>query len=1357
MATYQLPAVECFDFGKPGDWPSWVCRFERFREASGLKEKEEEAQVSALIYMMGDKAEDILRSFGLKDEDKKKYKVVRDRYEAYFVKKRNVIYERAKFNLRKQEDGEPVDDFVTSLYSLAQYCNFGDLHDEMIRDRLVVGLRDANLSEKLQLDSELTLEKAIAMARQSESVKLQQATVRGEQKIVNVELEAVSVKQRLSKLQTQSGGTESPSGKKCFRCGRFPPHAFHQCPARNIICHRCGKRGHFQSHCQTPSTDISTVSKQSGTGFVSILDAGGERPWFVTLQLQGISVRFKTDTGADVTVIPESVFKRIRNANLMHSDRILCGPAKNALHVIGQFNATLKHRGGVTSEEVYVVRGLQTPLIGLPAIKSLGLVVRVCATESGDYATRILNSYPDLFTGLGTLGEEYKICLRPHAQPFALYTPRRVALPLMNAVKEELERMVELGVIRPVQEATEWCAGMVVVPKADGKIRICVDFTKLNESVCRELHMLPCVEQILAQLSGAKMFSKLDANSGFWQIKLSESSSPLTTFITPFGRFCFQRLPFGITSAPEIFQKRMSEILLGLDGVVCMMDDVLIFGPNQEIHDMRLKAVLQRVKSAGVTLNRDKCVFSQSSVKFLGQIVDAQGVRPDPNKVTAIRGMAAPMNTTELRRYLGMINQLSKFTPNIAELTKPLRELLSKKNEWTWNEIHQKAFSKLKDEVSTQPVLALYSPKLDTIVSADASSYGIGAVLLQRQLDGSVKPVSYASRSLTPTEQKYAQIEKEALGVTWACERFRDFLTGLQFQIETDHKPLVPLLGSNNLEDLPLRVQRFRLRLMRFKYTISHIPGKELVIADTLSRAPSNEVYQEEKEFRAEIQAYVDLVVRNIPTSEPKMLEIKQAQQKDEICQKVIQYCQEGWPDKSLVKGEWKQFFHVASELSIQDGLLLRGNRIVIPMALRAPVLNRLHEGHLGINKCRDRARESVWWPGLNTELEVKISMCTKCIKSHSQKPEPLMMSKLPDLPWQKVATDLFSWKGSQYLLIIDYFSRYVELSKLSATTSQDVINHMKSIFARHGIPNEVVSDNGPQFSSNVFHSFAGEYGFVHTTSSPRYPQGNGEAERAVRTIKNILDKAKDPYLGLLAYRSTPLRNGYSPSELLMNRRLRTTVPTLGYNLHPSVPNYAQLRAMEQKDKQKQKTDFDRRHASRSLQQLMPGDQVWIDDRNLRGSVVKEYSPRSYLVDTERGILRRNRRQLKFLPGVKDHSHSAIVHNGGGVSSTDPVPHNVVILRDEEETPREQQEAAVDPQEQERTLQVPEESVESHEQEEAVGQQELEGVVEPQVQGHESEGQYEAPNNNNPNASGSHKQQELVQPRPVITKEWSCI
>ena len=177
-----------------------------------------------------------------------------------------------------------------------------------------------------------------------------------------------------------------------------------------------------------------------------------------------------------------------------------------------------------------------------------------------------------------------------------------------------------------------------------------------------------------------------------------------------------------------------------------------------------------------------------------------------------------------------------------------------------------------------------------------------------------------------------------------------------------------------------------------------------------------------------------------------------------------------------------------------------------------------------------------------------------------------------------------------------------------------------------------------------------------------------------MRTIKNILDKAKDPYLDLLAYRSTPLRNGYSPSELLMNRRLRTTVSTLEYNLHPSVPNYVQLRAMEQRDKQKQKTNFDRRHASRPLQQLMPGDQVWIDDQNLRGSVVKEYSPRSYLVDTERGILWRNRRQLKFLPGKKDQCHS----DGGDVNSTDPVPHNVVIPHDEEGTPREQPEVATD-------------------------------------------------------------------------------
>ena len=467
-------------------------------------------------------------------------------------------------------------------------------------------------------------------------------------------------------------------------------------------------------------------------------------------------------------------------------------------------------------EEIYVVQGLETALVGRPAIEAMGLISRVNTVKGyKEYVER----YPDLFQGLGSMEGAYHIKLQLDAEPFALSTPRRIALPLLPKVKQELERMEKMGVISKVNGPTDWCVGMVVVPKAAGSVRICVDLTRLNRSVCRERHILPAVDHILAQLSGAKVFTKLDANAGFWQVKLSKESALLTTFITPFGRFYFNRLPFGITSAPEYFQKRMSDILTGLEGVVCMIDDVLIHGSTQGEHDRRLIAVLERLNQAKVTLNQAKCEFSKHRIKFLGQILDGSGVKPDPDKVEAIQAMKAPMNVTEVRRFLGMINQLSKFTPNLAQKAEPLRDLLSKKNQWTWGESQRQAFEELKQQLSSQPVLALYDPMKEASVSADASSYGLGAGLTQKQADGSWRPVAYASRALTNTELRYAQIEKESLAATWACERFSDYLIGKQFCLKTDHKPLVTLLGSKNLDELLARVQRFQMRLIRFTYS----------------------------------------------------------------------------------------------------------------------------------------------------------------------------------------------------------------------------------------------------------------------------------------------------------------------------------------------------------------------------------------------------------------------------------------------------------------------------------------------------------------------------------------------------------
>ena len=282
----------------------------------------------------------------------------------------------------------------------------------------------------------------------------------------------------------------------------------------------------------------------------------------------------------------------------------------------------------------------------------------------------------------------------------------------------------------------------------------------------------------------------------------------------------------------------MSDLLSDLPGTICMIDDVLTLGDDEHEEENNLHAVLQRLSSAGITLNPDKCAFHQRSVKFLGHILDDNGIHPDPQKVRGVQELKPCTDVPAVRRFLGMANQLGKFVPDLATMSQPLRALLIKGQEWSWTDAHQAAFDAIKSALSSHPVLAMYSTTLDMIISADASSFGLGAVLLHVQSDGSIRPVAYQSRSLTPAETRYSQIEKEALAFTWACDRFEHFILGKPFTIQTDHKPLIPLLGSRALDDLRPRVVRFRLRLLRFNFRIVHVPGKDLAIADALSRAP---------------------------------------------------------------------------------------------------------------------------------------------------------------------------------------------------------------------------------------------------------------------------------------------------------------------------------------------------------------------------------------------------------------------------------------------------------------------------------------------------------------------------------------
>ena len=376
---------------------------------------------------------------------------------------------------------------------------------------------------------------------------------------------------------------------------------------------------------------------------------------------------------------------------------------------------------------------------------------------------------------------------------------------------------------------------------------------------------------------------------------------------------------------------------------------------------------------------------------------------------------------------------------------------------------------------------------------------------------------------MSDTEKRYAQIEKEVLAVTWSCDKFSNYILGHHFDIETDHKPLVPLLSTKHLDNLTPRVLRFRLRLARYSYSIQHVPGKLLYTADTLSRAPVKEVHS--LQLLDEVESFIESVAVNLPASSNQLEAYKRAQSADPICSRLKEYCLSSWSKGEEIEPELVPYWKARSFLTLQDELLLYGSRIVISTSLREETIEKVHAGHQGIECCRLRVNSSVWWPGVIKQVTDKIQRYSACAREAPPKKEPLMISPLPDYPWQVIGTDLFELKGDSYLLVVDYFSRYPEIAKLTSTTSQAVINVLKSIFARHGIPEVIRSDNGLQYASQHFSNFAESYGILHQTSSPHYPQSNGHAERTVQTVRRLLKRASDPYLALaqLPCNPTPL------------------------------------------------------------------------------------------------------------------------------------------------------------------------------------------------------------------------------------------
>jgi hypothetical protein len=627
-----------------------------------------------------------------------------------------------------------------------------------------------------------------------------------------------------------------------------------------------------------------------------------------------------------------------------------------------------------------------------------------------------------------------------------------------------------------------------------------------------------------------------------------------------------------------------------------------------------------------------KCQFKKSEVKYLGHVLSSKGLKVDPEKVRAILEMPRPENLEALRRFLGMLNYLGKFLENLSDATEPLRNLLVKGVSWEWTVEHDRCFEKLKQLLCETPLLRYYDESKDLTLSVDASSKGLGATILQEG-----RPIAYGSRALTKSECNYSQIEKELLAIVWGCKQFYDFVAFRPVMVESDHKPLESIM-KKPLYKTPLRLQNMLISLQHFDLVVTYKKGKELYIADTLSRAYLPEV----DTIQVEGPLEVNLVKQQTPISSEKFEIFKEETCKDPELSVVTRVVMEGWPDQiKNCPNEAKPYFTIRSELTVVDGVLFKDAKIVVPKTLRNEMLSKIHESHQGIVRCKQRGRECLYWPGMMSQIHDLVSQCSTCKQyANYQQRQPLQNHEIPDKPWFKLGSDLFEFKGEQYCLVVDYYSKFPEIVKLGKhSTSQAVITALKSIFSRHGIPRILVSDNGPCYASAEFRKFVSDWEFVHITSSPKYPRSNGMAERYVQTIKNLLMKARDPYLAMLEYRTTPVDDiGLSPAQLLMSRRLNAKIPTHASLLKPEPVNTKTVNEKLNDKQVLQKMYYDR--GTKELSPLKPGEgvRVWNPDKKIWKPAIVETTvdkPRSYIVVTKEGSkLRRNRQDIKRSPEV---------------------------------------------------------------------------------------------------------------------------
>jgi len=557
--------------------------------------------------------------------------------------------------------------------------------------------------------------------------------------------------------------------------------------------------------------------------------------WYKVLKVNDKSVKFKLDTGAEINVLPYSFLKNYEfQDKIQKSKMTLEAFGGYKIKPVGIFMGTVETDSKIAIVKFVIVNNNCTPLLGLETCVELNLIQRVDSVLTDNKLwtnNKMYDQNKDVFEGLGCFPETCSIKLSKDAVP-SIKPANRVPLALKEKVKATLKSLESREIIKPVNEPLDWLNKMVLVEKPDGSLRICIDPFELNKYIIRENYTIPTVEELAPILSNKKYFTILDVKDGFYHIKLDDDSSKLCSFNTIFGAYRFLRAPFGLANIPELFQKLMYKYFGDIKGIAMYFDDICIATETKEENDLLIREVLNRARKYNIKFNFKKFQYCKDEVKYLGVVFNSQGMKPDPEKVKVVQNLECPKTKLELQKLLGMINYLRGFIPNLAKILSPLRELLKDGVQYRWLDCHTEVLETVKKIICSNQVLKTFDPKEAIEIQCDASKDSIGCCLLQNN-----RPVYFASRSLSPAECNYAQIEKELLAICFSCSKFHNYIYGHQkVTIYTDHMPLLSIINKPMDKIRNNRLKRLKLKLFIYKFELKYLQGKFMYIADFLSR-----------------------------------------------------------------------------------------------------------------------------------------------------------------------------------------------------------------------------------------------------------------------------------------------------------------------------------------------------------------------------------------------------------------------------------------------------------------------------------------------------------------------------------------